>query len=428
MSVARSGHGVNQLVGDEPSRRKDLPDGLFGLGRHLQGRLEMGLDDELLHADGRGFLAEFAQNLHQFVVHAHRQVGRQARTEAHALQFGIFLAVGTPGVGPTLAAGHAVNRFEHISQGLVLTHQRVAARDEDVAQLGVLLEIVHQPAQFVVPRLFGAQRLEFKIEAFALEIVHPLARSAQSAAGAAHRVGDQDRHLRIAAVDVVSVGQQPPGGIGFARLDDILALPGANPSVGFDQLRRIEDVTADGGIVVAVARNVEQREVIGRGEEGHPLLAGLRKQVHRLRRERPGQKAVQLRRAFHGHSQLEAEIVPPGGHLPVFFVVSHPLGEPVARRGFRLAVFDLLHQQVQHPLAVVGADRPHRLVQPRRPAFGAAAHALRRGQRNFRPVEQAEQMEQIDKQIGRHLGIFEPSGQELPQQRQGLYFQSAVRG
>ena len=280
----------------------------------------------------------------------------------------------------------------------------------------------------MVPRLFGTQRLEFEIETLALEIVHPLTRSAQSAAGAAHRIGDQDRHLRIAAVDVVSVGQQPPGGIGFARLDDILALPSADLPVGLDQLRRIEDVTADGGIVVTVARDIEQRKVIGRGEEGHPLLAGLREQVHRLRRQRPGQKAVQLRRAFHGHGQLKAEIAPPRGHLPVFLIVSHPLGEQIARRGFRLAVLDLLHQQVQHPFTVVGTDRPHLLVLPRKPAFGAAAHALRRGQRNFRPAEQAEQVEQIDKQVGRHLGIGEPSGKELPQQRQGLYFQLTVRG
>ena len=54
----------------------------------------MGLDDELLHADGRGLLAEFAEDFDQFIVDAHRQIGRQARPEAHTLQFGVLLPVG----------------------------------------------------------------------------------------------------------------------------------------------------------------------------------------------------------------------------------------------------------------------------------------------------------------------------------------------
>ena len=156
-----------------------FPDSLLGFGRHFERGLEMGLDDELFHAGGRGLLAELAEDFDQFVVHAHRQVGRQARSEAHALQFGVLLPVGTPGVGPALAAGHAVDRFENVSERFVLAHQGVAACDEDVAQLGVLLEIVHQAAQLVVPALLGAQGLELEIEAFALEIVHALARGAQ---------------------------------------------------------------------------------------------------------------------------------------------------------------------------------------------------------------------------------------------------------
>ena len=388
----------------------------------------MGLDDELLHADGRGLLAEFAEDFDQFIVDAHRQIGRQARPEAHTLQFGVLLPVGASGIGPALAAGHAADRFENVTQGFVLAHQGVAARDEDVAQLGVLLEIIHQAAQLVVPALLGAQGLEFEIEAFALEVVHALARGAQPAAGAAHRVGNQDRHLRVTAVDVVSVGQQPPGGIGSSGLDDVLALPGADLPVGFDQLRRIKNVTADGGIVVAAARDVEQRKVIGRGEEGHSLLAGLREQIHRLRRERASQKAVQFRGAFHGHRQLEAEIAPPGGHLPVLLLVGHAVGELEARRNLRLAVPDLLDQQVEHPFAVVGADGPHPVVLSREPAFGAAAHAPGRRQRNLRSIQQAEEMVQIDEQVGRHFGVFEPSGKKLPQQREGPDFQLPVGG
>ena len=426
--AARRSHRVNQLIGDKPPRRKDFPDGLLRFGGHLERRLEMGLDDKLLHPDRRSFFAELAQDFDQFVVHAHRQVGRQARTESHALQLGIFLAVGTFGVGPALAAGHAVNRFEDVAKRFVLAHQGVASRDEDIAQLGVLLEIVHQAAQFVVPTLLRAQGFEFEIEAFALEIVHPLTRSAQSAASAAHRIGNQDRHLRIPAVDIVPVGQQPPGGIGFSGLDDILAFPGADLSVGLDQLRRIEDVAADGGIVVAVARHIEQRKVVGCGKEGHSLLAGFREQVHRLRRERIAQEAVQLRGAFHSHGQLEAEIAPPVGNLPVFLFVGHAAGKQEARRSFRLAVLDLLDQQVEHPLAVVGADGLHRFVLSRGPAFGAAAHALRRRERNPGSFQQAEKVIQVDEQISGHLGIFEFPCKELPQQRKRLHFHLPVGG
>ena len=273
MPAARCRDGIYQLVGDEPPGGKYLPDSLPRLGRHLQRRLEMRLDDELLHADGRGLLPELLQHLHQLVVDAHRQVSRQARPQPHALQLGIFFTVGTRLVGLALAAGHAVDRLEDIAQRLVLAHQGVAARDEDVAQLRVLLEISHQAAQFVIPALLGAQALELEIEPFALKVVHPLARGAQPAAGTPHRIGDQDRHFGITAVDIVPVGQQPPGRIGFSGLDNVLLLPGADIPVGLDQLRRIEDIAADRLVVVRFAGDVQQREVIGRGEERHPLFA-----------------------------------------------------------------------------------------------------------------------------------------------------------
>lgn len=116
------------------------------------------------------------------------------------------------------------------------------------------------------------RRLELEIEPFALKVVHPLARGAQPAAGTPHRIGDQDRHFGITAVDIVPVGQQPPGRIGFSGLDNVLLLPGADIPVGLDQLRRIEDIAADRLVVVRFAGDVQQREVIGRGEERHPLL------------------------------------------------------------------------------------------------------------------------------------------------------------
>ena len=175
MPAARRRDGINQLVGDEPPGREYPADRLLRFGRHLQRRLEMGLDDELSHADGRSLLLELPEHLHQSVVDTHRQIGRQARTETHALQFGVFLAVGPPGVGLALAAGHAVYGLQYIVQRLVLAHQGVPARDKDVAQLRVFFEIGHQAAQLVVPALLGPQALELEVEPFALKIVHALA-------------------------------------------------------------------------------------------------------------------------------------------------------------------------------------------------------------------------------------------------------------
>ena len=417
MPAARCRDGIYQLVGDEPPGGKYLPDSLPRLGRHLQRRLEMRLDDELLHADGRGLLPELLQHLHQLVVDAHRQVSRQARPQPHALQLGIFFTIGTRLVGLALAAGHAVDRLEDIAQRLVLAHQGVAARDEDVAQLRVLLEISHQAAQFVIPALLGAQALELEIEPFALEVVHPLARGAQPAAGTPHRIGDQDRHFGITAVDIVPVGQQPPGRIGFSGLDDVLLLPGADIPVGLDQLRRIEDIAADRLVVVRFAGDVQQREVIRRGEERHPLLAGLRQQVHGLRRKRVAQKPVQLRRALHGHRQVEPEIAPPDAYLTVFILVGHPFLETEPRRG-RLAVLDLLHQEVEHTLPVPGAHLRHLGIEPRRPAIVADTDALRRERLQLQPLKALELEKQVDEQVATHLRVLQPPREELPQQFQ----------
>ena len=278
-------------------------------------------------------------------------------------------------------------------------------------------EIGHQAAQLVVPALLGPQALELEVEPFALKIVHALARRAQPAAGASHRIGNQDRHLRIAAVDIVAVGQQPPRGIGLSGFDDVLLLPRADAAVGLDQLRRVEDIAADRLIAVSFSGHVQQREIIGRGEERHPLLAGLRQQVHGLRRKRIAQKAVQLRGAFHRHRQMKPEIVPPDGHLTVFVFITHPLRE-TEPRGRRFAVLDLLHQQMQHALPVVGPDLPHLGIESRRPALGADADTLHRKRRQFRSSETFEQVEQVDKQVRAHLHILQTARKKLPQQRQ----------
>ena len=218
-------------------------------------------------------------------------------------------------------------------------------------------------------------------------------------------------------MDVVPVGQQPPGRVGFPGLDNVLFLPGADVPVGLDQLRRIEDIAADRLVVVFFSGDVQQREVIGRGKERHPLLAGFRQQVHGLRRKRIAQKTVQLRRALYGHRQVEAEIAPPDTYLTVFVFVSHSLLETEPRRG-RLAVLDFLHQEVEHTLLVLGTHLHHLGIEPRRPAVAANAYTLRCERLQLQSLEALEQEKQVDEQVGTHFLVFQPPREKLPQQFQ----------
>lgn len=179
----------------------------------------MCLDDKLLDPNGRCFGFEFAQNGQQFVVDPHGQVDGQTRAEAHTLHLGIFLAIGAFLVRFSFVYRHFVDGVEDMAQRFVLTHQRIASGDEDIPQLRIFLEIFHQFTQSYLPAFFGFQVFEVEVQSFALEVVHTLARCAQSAARASHGVGDEDGHFGVAAMDVVAVGEQPSRGIRFACLD-----------------------------------------------------------------------------------------------------------------------------------------------------------------------------------------------------------------
>ena len=152
------------------------------------------------------------------------------------MQLCILFSFGPFLIGFPLADCHAVDGVQNIAQRLVLAHQCVTAGDENVPQLRVFLKIGHQPTQLLFPCFLGTQGVKLKIEPFALKVVHTLTRCAESSAGASHGVGDEDGHFRITAVDVMPVGQQPAGGIGFTWFYDILPFPGTYLSVGFHQL------------------------------------------------------------------------------------------------------------------------------------------------------------------------------------------------
>ena len=111
-----------------------------------------------------------------------------------------------------------------------------------------------------------------------LEVVHPLAVGAQAAARPAHRVGDEDRHLRVAAVDVVR-GQHPPGRVRLAGLDDVLLLPRHDRPELLHEVLAVEQVAADrlvgaGMLLLVPGPHVHEGEEVGRGEHGDALGAG----------------------------------------------------------------------------------------------------------------------------------------------------------
>ena len=72
----------------------------------------MGLDDELLHADGRGLLAEFAEDFDQFVVDAHPMCIRD-RIETMLSKFTVVATGGCGNVysttsNPVVATGDGI--------------------------------------------------------------------------------------------------------------------------------------------------------------------------------------------------------------------------------------------------------------------------------------------------------------------------------
>ena len=216
-------------------------------------------------------------------------------------------------------------------------------------------------------------------------------------------------------MDVVPVGQEPSGSVGLARLHHVLALPGAYLAVGLHQLGRIEDVAAQGFVVVALRAAIQEREVVGGGEEGHTLLACPGKEVYGLRRKRIAQEAVQLLRPLDGHGQVEAEIVPPFAHQTVFLFIARAFVEVVAGT---LAALYLLDEGVDDAFLVAGAYLLHLLVQPRGPPFGQGLDALGRRQMGGGLLQALELGIQVDEHVGLHLRV-RLSRQEAEEQGEG---------
>ena len=87
-------------------------------------------------------------------------------------------------------------------------------------------------------------------------------------------------------------------------------------------------------------------------------------------------------------------------------------------RGRRFAVLDLLHQEVEHTLPVLGAHLRHLGIEPRWPAIAADTDALRRERLQLQPLKALELEKQVDEQVATHLRVLQPPREELPQQFQ----------
>ncbi|OAV74118.1 hypothetical protein Barb7_02426 [Bacteroidales bacterium Barb7] len=91
-----------------------------------------------------------------------------------------------------------------------------------------------------------------------MEVVHTLAGGTQSPAGTSYRVGNENGNVRIAAVDIVRFGQQPAGGVGLARHNQVFLLPSANGAIRFYQFFGIQYIRAYACIVIALFPRIQQ--------------------------------------------------------------------------------------------------------------------------------------------------------------------------
>ena len=156
MSPTRSSHCIYQLIRDNPSGRKNLPNRLFSFRRDLQRCLKMSLDNKLFHPDSRSLFFEFPQNIHQSVIDTHRQISQQPWPQPYPLQFRIFLSFRSFEICLLLAYRHPIHRIQNILKRLILTHQRIAPCNQNIPQLCILFKISHQPAQLTIPWLLRA--------------------------------------------------------------------------------------------------------------------------------------------------------------------------------------------------------------------------------------------------------------------------------
>ena len=135
----------------------------------------MSLYEKLLNPDLFRLLPESFQHLDQTIIYTTGQIGQQSRTQSHPLNLGIFFSFPTSLVQFSLAHGHTENGIQDLFQRLVLTHQCIPSRNQNIPQLRIMLVIHHQALHLDFPPVCRFQPIQVKIQMSFLEVVHPLA-------------------------------------------------------------------------------------------------------------------------------------------------------------------------------------------------------------------------------------------------------------
>ena len=215
-------------------------------------------------------------------------------------------------------------------------------------------------------------------------------------------------------------GQQPTGHVRLAFLDDVLTFPCADATERLDQAGRINDIAADGRVVVAFPGRVQQGKVIRRNKNGNPFFLRLLVNAHRLARKRTAQHPVQFGGAFYGHSQMETGFAPPLAHPSELFRLATPFRKHIAS-GRSRTMFYLPDQQRHNPLFVRLTDGPHLFIQPVRPTAHPPEHILFLRHAGGSGMQSGKLVVQFERKIRRNLLSLHTPGQETPQQVKGLH-------
>lgn len=215
-------------------------------------------------------------------------------------------------------------------------------------------------------------------------------------------------------------GQQPTGHVRLAFLDDVLTFPCADATERLDQAGRINDIAADGRVVVAFPGRVQQGKVIRRNKNGNPFFLRLLVNAHRLARKRTAQHPVQFGGTFHGHGQMETGFAPPPAHPSELFRLATPFRKHIAS-GRSRTMFYLPDQQRHNPLFVRLTDGPHLFIQPVRPTTHPPEHILFLRHSGRGVMQSGKLVVQFERKIRRNLIFPYTPGQETPQQGKGLH-------
>ena len=409
--------GEDLLVGHRPPRRQETSDRSLGLPCDLHRRGDVGLHDALLDADPRCPLLEGAQHLHQLFCHPLGEVDRYLGPQPDAPHLLKALPLLPLFVVSALRLRHLDDGIKDLGELAGAVHERIATGDEDVAEVGVISKVLHVELEQLGPALLRRELLQLEVEAPRLKIVHPLTVCAESPTGAPHRVGDEDRHVGVTAMDVVR-RQDPPGGVRLADLDHILLLPRHDAAELIDQILAVEQVGANGGITSWMllpleGTGVDEGEEVRGGEDRDSLLLGRAHDGELLLGEAVVQVGVERLAVPDSVIQMEAIIIPPGPDLGVLLLFTRPRSERIALVLF-LLIFDAFGQEGDDALLVLSSPGEDLAVE----AAGVALHPLlhdgtRRDIPALLAADLGEQVGHVLGEVGRAVALL--AAQHRPQ-------------